>query len=122
MTQAVDSVSGTIALAYDSLDRLQRAVTPQDQVVYAYDADQRTSMTVLNQSPVTYGYDAANRLRSVTQGAATVGLDYDDANRRTSLMLPNGVGVTYAYKRPERRGRDQLRAGRHDARQPGVYV
>jgi len=41
--------------------------------------------------------DDANRLTGITQGASTVGFDYDDANRRTSLALPNGVGMSYAY-------------------------
>ena len=53
-------------------------------------------MTVAGQNAVSYGWDSANRLTGITQDRVLVGF-YDNANRRTSLTLPNGVAVAYAY-------------------------
>ena len=36
-------------------------------------------------------------LTSILQGTSSVTLTYDDANRRSTLTLPNGVVVDYAY-------------------------
>ncbi len=47
MTQAVDSVTGTITRGYDGLDRLTSETTPQGSVTYTYDsAGRRQTMTV----------------------------------------------------------------------------
>jgi RHS repeat-associated protein len=98
LTQAVDSASGTIALAYDDLDRLITATTPQGIVAYTYDDDgRRTTMTVLGQPTVVYTYDAAERLTSIANGDRAVTLSYDEANRRTSTVLPNGIVGNYGF-------------------------
>jgi YD repeat-containing protein len=39
----------------------------------------------------------ANRLAQITQGSSNTGFSYGNANRRTSVTLPNGVSVAYAY-------------------------
>jgi YD repeat-containing protein len=54
-------------------------------------------MTVAGQPAVSYTYDNANRLAQVAEGTSTAALGYDAANRRTTLALPNGVVVSYAY-------------------------
>lgn len=98
LTQAVDSMAGTISRAYDGLDRLTAEQTPQSEISYRYDAaGRRTAMTVAGQSAVGYGWDNANRMTQMAQGSSTVGFKYDSANRRTSLALPNGVTVAYTY-------------------------
>jgi RHS repeat-associated protein len=98
LTRTVDSVSGTINLGYDNLDRLTSETTPQGAVTYTYDAvGRRTGMTVAGQQPITYGYDNANRLTGITQGTSGVGFAFDDANRLTALTLPNGVRMDYVY-------------------------
>jgi RHS repeat-associated protein len=103
LTQAVDSLNGTITRSYDNLDHLASETTPLGSLSYSYDAaGRRTGMTVLGQAAVTYSYDNANRLFQISQGAAVVNLSYDDANRRASLTLPNGVSVAYSYDRDSR--------------------
>jgi RHS repeat-associated protein len=109
MTQAVDSIAGTITDGYDNLDRLTSESTPQGSVSYTYDnAGRRTSMTVPCSSgapacaPVNYTWDNANRLTQISQGTSTVSFAYDNDNRRSSLTLPNGVVVTYAYDNDSR--------------------
>lgn len=98
LTDAVDSVSGTVSRDFDGLDRLTEEVTPQGQINYAYYANGlRQTMTVQGQSGVSYSYDNANRLTQIAQGSATVGLTYDTLNRRSTLTLPNGIEVTYGY-------------------------
>lgn len=98
LTQAADSVSGTITRAYDGLDRLTSETTPQGSVSYVYDAaNRRTSATVAGQTGVSYSYDNANRLTQIAQASSTVSFSYDNANRRTSLTLPNGVSMSYSY-------------------------
>jgi YD repeat-containing protein len=97
LTQLVDSVSWTITLTYDNLDRLISETTPQGTVSYTYDAaGRRTSMTVTGQPTVNYTYDA-NRLTQITQGTSTVTFTYDNASRRTSMTLPNGIVTQYSY-------------------------
>jgi len=98
LTQAVDSVTGTITRGYDSLDRLTSETTPQGTVSYTYDAaGRRASMTVAGQPAVSYAYDNANRLVQIAQGTSTVGFGYDAASRRSTLTLPNGVVMSYSY-------------------------
>ncbi len=98
MTQAVDSLAGTVSRGYDGLNRLTSETTPQGNITYAYDnAGRRTSMTVAGQAAVNYSWDNANRLTSITQGSASVSFAYDNANRRMTLTLPNGVTVAYSY-------------------------
>ena len=51
LTEAVDSISGTIMRAFDGLDDLTDEQSPQGEVMYAYDAaSRRTSMTVVGQN------------------------------------------------------------------------
>ena len=98
LRQLVDSVSGTITLTYDNLDRLTQETTPQGTVNYTYDtAGRRTSMTVAGQPTITYTYDNANRLTQMSQGSSTVTMAYDAAGRRTVVTLPNGVVEEYTY-------------------------
>jgi RHS repeat-associated protein len=98
MTQAADSLSGTIIRAYDNLDRLTSETTPQGSVSYGYDAaNRKTSMTVAGQPAVIYSYDDANHLTQITQGSSTTVLGYDLAGRRTSLSQPGGVVTSYSY-------------------------
>ena len=98
LTQVVDSVSGTITLTYDNLDRLTAEATPQGTVSYTYDvAGRRRSMTVQGQTPVTYTYDDAHRLTKITQGASAVTIAYDAADRAVSLTLPADVIAEYGY-------------------------
>ncbi|MGA9724026.1 MAG: RHS repeat-associated core domain-containing protein, partial [Candidatus Binatus sp.] len=98
MTQAADSIAGTITRAPDLLDRLTSETTPQGSISYSYDnANRRQTMQVAGQPQVVYGWDNANRLTGITQGSSSVGINYDNANRRTSLTLPNGVTVGYSF-------------------------
>jgi RHS repeat-associated protein len=98
LKQLVDSVSGTINLGFDDLDRLVTETSPQGQVAYTYYTNGlRQTMTVQGYNPVTYTYDDDGRLTQLVQGRATVGFTYDTADRRTSLTLPNGVQVGYTY-------------------------
>jgi RHS repeat-associated protein len=98
LTQADDSMAGTITRAYDLLDHINSEMTPQGSISYAYDnANRRETMRVAGQPQVTYTYDDANRLGGIVQGTSTVGFTYDNANRRTSLTLPNGVVTNYSY-------------------------
>ena len=110
LTQAVDSVAGTISRqysngtpAYDGLDDLLQETTPQGTINYTYDsARRRQTMTVAGQPQVSYIWDNANRLTAITQSSSAVGINYDNANRRTSLALPNGVTVGYSVDNDSR--------------------
>lgn len=96
ITQAADSIAGTITRVPDLLDRLTSETTPQGSISYSYDnANRRQTMQVAGQPQVSYTWDNANRLTGITQGSSSVGINYDNANRRTSLTLPNGVTVAY---------------------------
>ncbi len=44
----------------------------------------------------------SSRLTGITQGPQTAGLTYDAAHRRTTLSLPNGIVVEYAYDEASR--------------------
>jgi RHS repeat-associated protein len=103
LTQALDSVSGTITRTYDSLDRMTSETTPQGSISYSYDAaGRRTSMTVSGQTPVSYTWDNANRVTQIAQGSSVTSLAYDIANRRSSVTLPNNVVVSYSYDNASR--------------------
>jgi RHS repeat-associated protein len=98
LTQALDSVAGTITRSYDDVARTASETTVQGVIGYGYDAAGRqTSMAVAGQPVVSYGYDDASRLTTITQGASVVGFGYDEVNRRISLNLPNSVAVIYGY-------------------------
>lgn len=98
VTQAVDSISGTITRSYDGLNQLTSDATPQGTVAYTYDnAGRRASLTVSGQAVVNYTFDNANRLTQLTQGTTTVGFTYDNANRRAIVVLPNSITTTYGY-------------------------
>jgi RHS repeat-associated protein len=98
VTQAVDSISGTITRGYDGLDRLTSEATPLGSISYNYDAaGRRSTMQVNGQPQVTYTFDNANRLTQIVQGSNTVGFSYDNASRRSTLTLPNGIVGTYSY-------------------------
>ncbi len=98
LTQAVDSIAGTIARTYDGLDRVTDEQTSQGEVTYSYDGgERRMSMTVTGQTPVSYTWDNANRLTGIAQGSSSVAFQHDPANRRTQLALPNGIVVGYTY-------------------------
>ena len=98
MTQAVDSIAGTITDGYDGLDRMTSETTPQGSISSGYDAaGRRTSMQVAGQTALGYTYDNGDRLTQISQGSANTGFAYDNANRRTSLTLPGWSGVTVSY-------------------------
>jgi len=98
MTQAVDSLAGTISRGYDGLGRVTSETTSVGTVSYTYDdAGRRATMSVPNQSQVSYTYDDADRLTQITQGSDTVSFTYDAADRRTSMTLPNGTVASYTY-------------------------
>lgn len=98
LTQAADSIAGTITEGYDNLDRLTSETTPQGSVAYGYDsAGRRTSMQVAGQPAVSYTWDNASRLTQISQGSSNVSLSYDSGGRRASLTLPNNVVVSYSY-------------------------
>jgi RHS repeat-associated protein len=97
-TKIDDSKDGVATFAYDGLDRLSSATTPQGKVAYGYDAaDRRTSMTAAGQPKVTYAYDPADDLTGVRQSDDKVTLSYDAASRLTRESLPGGVAQSYAY-------------------------
>jgi RHS repeat-associated protein len=103
MTQAVDSVGGTITDAFDGLDRLTSETTSLGSISYGYDtASRQTSMQVAGQPQVSYTYDNANRLTQIAQSSSTTGFSYDNANRRSTLTLPNGVTFSYTYDNDSR--------------------
>jgi RHS repeat-associated protein len=104
LTQAVDSIAGTIMRQYtDGLDDLTDEQTPQGEVGYQYDiARRRQSMTVVGQPTVSYGWDNANRLTGITQGSTSIPIAYDNADRRYTLTLPNGILLTYTYDNDSR--------------------
>ena len=98
VTQAVDSLSGTITRSYDDLAQTWSETTPQGTVGYSHDAAGRlTGKTITGQAAINYTYDDGDRLTGITQGASGVGFGYDDAGRRTSLTLPSGVTTDYGY-------------------------
>jgi RHS repeat-associated protein len=98
ITGAADSLSGTIELEFDGLDRLTQEHNPQGQIDYTYYPDGlRQTMTVLGQPSVNYAYDDADRLTQISQGTTTVEIAYDSMNRRSTLTLPNGIEVSYGY-------------------------
>lgn len=98
LTQAMDSLTGTLTRTYDDVARTVTETTPLGSTTWAFDAvGRRTSMAVSGQAPVIYTHDAADRLTDIVQGASHVVIGYDAANRRTSLALPNGVTTEYAY-------------------------
>ncbi len=91
LTQAVDSLAGTMTRGYDNLDRMTSEGTPQGSVSYTYNnAARRASMTVAGQTAVSYTYDTASRLTGLSYalGATTLGnltYSYDNAGRRTNV-------------------------------------
>lgn len=98
MTQAADSIAGTITRVPDVLNRLTSETTPQGSISYSYDnSNRRQTMQVAGQQQVSYTWDNANRLTAITQGSSAVDISYDNVNRRTSLTLPNGVTVGYGF-------------------------
>lgn len=98
LTQAVDSIAGTITRGFDGLDRLTSEATPQGSVSYTFDsAGRRQTMTVAGQSTVIYAFDGANKLTQVGQDSTSVQFGYDAAGRRVTLTLANGVVTSYSY-------------------------
>jgi RHS repeat-associated protein len=98
LTDAVDSVTGTVSRDYDDLDRLTSETSPRGIVSYTYDdVGRRTSTTVTGQPGIVYTYDDADRLTQITQNGANVAFTYDVGGRRSSVTLPNGVVTKYTY-------------------------
>jgi YD repeat-containing protein len=63
LTQATDSIAGTITRAYDGLNRMTQEATPVATLNYSYDAaGRRTQMTVTDQTATTYTWENASRL------------------------------------------------------------
>jgi len=109
LTQLLDSVSGTITRSYDNrFDTLASESGPDGTVTTTYYADgRRQSVTPSGGTATSYGFDAAGRLTGISQAAGSgaanpsvaqsVAIGYDEADRRTSVTLPNGIQVSYAY-------------------------
>jgi len=98
LTEADDSLTGTITRTYNDGARTFTEETPQGTVSYSFDkAGRITSKSVSGQQAISYTADDANRLTEITQGSASVSFAYDAANRRTSIVLPNGLSMNYAY-------------------------
>ncbi|MBS1801233.1 MAG: Ig-like domain-containing protein [Acidobacteria bacterium] len=98
LTQASDSIAGTMTVGYDNLDHVASVTSPQGSISYTTDAiGRRLTMTVTGQPQISYSYDTGNRLTQITQGTVNVQLGYDSVGRRTSMLQPNGVLATYAY-------------------------
>lgn len=92
--------SSSYTFAYDILDRLITANTPQGSLDYTYDLVSRlTGFTSpnANYAPVQYAYDSLDRLTSISQNGKTFSLTYDNLGRRTKLSRPNGVESLYNY-------------------------
>jgi len=110
LTSVVDTIAGSISRTYDDrFDALKTETTPEGSVGYDYYANGlRKSLTPSGGTAIVYGYDNADRLTQVSQAAGTGGgpipataqtvkLGYDSVGRQTSLTLPNGIKVAYAY-------------------------
>jgi RHS repeat-associated protein len=107
LTQAVDSVAGTVTRNYDDLDNLKSETTPQGTINYNYDAaSRRLTMQVVApalQPAVRYCYDGSGRVTKLIQGGGAcssdplVNITYDGAGRRNALALSNALSITYGY-------------------------
>ncbi len=100
-TTSIADSRGSIALEYDTGDRLTKITYPNGRsLAYSYDAaNRRTRMVDGNGNAVNYAYDAAGRLTSLTDGAgnAIVAYTYDTAGRLTREQNGNGTSTTYSY-------------------------
>lgn len=98
LTQAVDSLSGTITRSFNGLDRLTSETNPWGSIGSTYDlAGRRQTMTVAGQPAINYTFDSGDRLTQISQGSATVQFSYDAVSRRATLTLPNGIVGSYVY-------------------------
>jgi RHS repeat-associated protein len=103
LTQATDTVFGTITRTYDDVNRQWREQScPTGEscrtITYTTDAaGRRQTMTPPSEVAVSYAYYDDNRLQQITQGGAAVTFTYDAAGRRTRVGLPNGVSINYGY-------------------------
>ncbi len=88
----------THTFAYDLLDNLTSATSPEGTVTYTYDAARRrATMKAGSQATVNYTFDADNRITALSSGPLSASVAYDQDSRRTSLTQPNGLIVTYGY-------------------------
>jgi RHS repeat-associated protein len=98
LTNASDSVAGTVTRVFDGLDRLTSETTPAGSVSYTYDAaGNKQTMTVTGQPAVNYTFDSANRLVQLAQGGLAISFNYDAVDRRTTTTLPNGIVTTTGF-------------------------
>ena len=92
---------GTITLAYDANDRLERINYPEGQfLAFTYHAaGKRSSSTDQAGHRLDYHYDGIGRLERITNESATdiVRYYYDAAGRLERKVLGNGVYTTYDY-------------------------
>ena len=96
--QIADSLTGTITLAFDLLDRLSGEATPEGSIEYTYDnANRRQTAQVAGQPLINYSWDADDRLMGISQGSNAVGFTYDNDYRRQTMTLPNGILASYGY-------------------------
>jgi YD repeat-containing protein len=94
--QVIDSLTGTIALGFDPLDRLTSEANPEGSIGYTFDnANRRQTSQVAGQPLVQYNWDADNRLMGISQGTTAVGFTYDADYRRQTMTLPNGILASY---------------------------
>ncbi len=110
LTQASDSLAGTVSRTYDHQDNLASEYNPQvafdAYIEYTHDSiNRRTTMTTGFSSPVTvyYCYDGGDRLTAIRSDDCSstttplVKIDTDSAGRPSIVTLSNGVSVSYGY-------------------------
>ena len=100
LTSATDQ-TGTIALTYDSGNRLVNKTYPGARTLqYKYDAGgRRIQMTDADGMATNYTYDSAGRLSQILNSAnqAIASYQYDAVSRVTQKTLANGAYTQYAY-------------------------
>ncbi|HZM74343.1 MAG TPA: RHS repeat-associated core domain-containing protein [Candidatus Limnocylindrales bacterium] len=97
LTTIADSAAGTTTLTYDSVDNVASVATPTGTVGYTHDDLGRiTGTTVPGQAAIGYTYDDAGQLASITQGGLTATWTRDAAGKVTGVAQPN-LTTAYTY-------------------------
>ncbi|BFM39775.1 Calx-beta domain-containing protein [Synechocystis sp. LKSZ1] len=100
LTSVVDG-SGTLALQYDTANRLTGLIYPTGRSLqYTYNADgQRTKLVANDGYTVNYSYDTVGRLKTLINGTGQtiISYDYDSAGRLIKETNGNGTYTTYEY-------------------------
>ena len=97
LTTIVDSATGTTTLGYDSVDNITSVATPTGTVGHTYDDFGRlTGTTIPGQAAISYTYDDAGQLATMTQGGFTATWSRDSGGKVTSVNQPN-LTTAYTY-------------------------